>query len=213
MSKTPTVSIILPTYNRGFTISRAIESVIGQTYTAWELLIIDDGSADATKNIIGTFLKSDPRISYHRQKNIGSVAARQKGLKHALGRVITFIDSDDYYLPKHLEINLELLKKNPQLDMILGKAKILGDRYVPDMTDLNKKIHLDKCALYGTFFLKNKIFKKIKKLPRSQIGADHLLHQLIIKYGFLTYKNTRRTYVYDRTLPDSVTKSFVRKRS
>jgi glycosyltransferase involved in cell wall biosynthesis len=106
-------SIIIPTYNRATHIKYAIESVIAQTYEEWELIIIDDGSTDDTCKICTSI--NDHRIKYIYQNNSERSAARNKGIDIAKGEWICFLDSDDYFLPNHLEqlmntINRENLK-------------------------------------------------------------------------------------------------------
>lgn len=101
-SSAPYFSIILPTYNRAHLVSISIKSVINQSFTNWELLIIDDGSTDNTALVLQPFL-SDPRIYYHYQHNQERSAARNNGIKKAKGKFICFLDSDDYYLANHLE--------------------------------------------------------------------------------------------------------------
>lgn len=96
-------SIIIPTYNRAHLIGKAIQSVQQQTYTDWELLIVDDGSTDNTKEAVLPFLK-DERIRYIYQQNAERSAARNNGIKNAAGDYICFLDSDDYYLPQRLEL-------------------------------------------------------------------------------------------------------------
>lgn len=94
-------SIIMPTYNRAALISRAIKSVLAQTYTDWELMIIDDGSTDNTKEVVLSF--SDTRIRYIYQPNAERSAARNNGIANSAGTYICFLDSDDYYLPGRLQ--------------------------------------------------------------------------------------------------------------
>jgi glycosyltransferase involved in cell wall biosynthesis len=98
----PDVSVIIPTYNRAKLVSRAIKSVLAQTYYNFELIVIDDASTDNTKNIIANF--QDKRISYIRQKkNKGAPAARNTGIKLAKGLFIAFLDDDDEILPAKIE--------------------------------------------------------------------------------------------------------------
>jgi glycosyltransferase involved in cell wall biosynthesis len=87
-------SIIIPTYNRAAFLPKAIESVIGQTYTDWELIIVDDGSTDATKEVVLSY--KDKRIQYIYQDNAERSAARNKGIQHAQGDFVCFMDSDEY---------------------------------------------------------------------------------------------------------------------
>ncbi|MFW5852023.1 MAG: glycosyltransferase family 2 protein [Bacteroidota bacterium] len=95
-------SIIIPTYNRAHILPRTIASVLAQTYADWECIIVDDGSTDETKNLIDLY--ADSRIRYVYQENAERSAARNNGIRHAQGEYICFLDSDDEYLPEHLEV-------------------------------------------------------------------------------------------------------------
>tara|TARA_B100000035_G_scaffold51655_1_gene40255 strand:- start:1433 stop:2326 length:894 start_codon:yes stop_codon:yes gene_type:complete len=95
-------SIILPTFNRAHMIHEAIKSVFNQTYKNWELIIVDDGSTDNTKEIIDKYNEKDKRIQYLYQKNKERSAARNYGVKGAKGDWICFLDSDDVYHSSHL---------------------------------------------------------------------------------------------------------------
>jgi glycosyltransferase involved in cell wall biosynthesis len=94
-------SIILPTYNRAKKISLAIQSVLDQSISDWELIVVDDGSTDETKSVVSTYI--DRRIQYFHQPNSERAAARNLGIEKATNKWICFLDSDDYYLPNHLE--------------------------------------------------------------------------------------------------------------
>lgn len=206
----PSVSIILPTFNRAGIIIRAIESVITQTFREWELLIIDDGSIDNTILKINPYLKKYPNIRYFYQPHRGSTLSRQAGIKKAEADLVTFIDSDDYYKPCHLQQNLNFINKEPSVDAVLSKSEIIGNPYVTDIRDTSKMIHIDECCLFGTFFIRKKVFTTIKKLPESKIGAEYLLYQLMLQKGFSIVKLDLRTYVYDRTITDSITHNYLR---
>ncbi len=99
----PFFSIILPTYNRAHLIGKAIESVQAQTFSDWELLLVDDGSTDNTKSIAQSYAAEDPRIKYIYQKNAERCAARNNGIRNSSGKYICFLDSDDYYLQDRLQ--------------------------------------------------------------------------------------------------------------
>ncbi len=96
----PYFSIILPTYNRAHLLSKAIESVLAQTFTDWELVIVDDGSTDNTKELVTAY--ADDRIRYIYQENQERSAARNNGIKQSRGAYICFLDSDDYFLKDKL---------------------------------------------------------------------------------------------------------------
>lgn len=99
----PFFSIILPTYNRASFIDKAISSVLAQTFTDWELIIVDDGSTDNTKDIIKKYSEINNNIKYIYQSNKERSAARNNGIDKAKGQYICFLDSDDYYLENHLQ--------------------------------------------------------------------------------------------------------------
>jgi len=106
----PAVSIIVPTYNRRETILRSLESIRAQTFEDWELLVVDDGSTDETADLIAGF---DPRLRLIRQANQGITGARNTGLRESKGDFIAFLDSDDEFLPHHLELLVGYLAAHP----------------------------------------------------------------------------------------------------
>ena len=104
------VSIILPTYNRADTVMRAIDSIIGQTFEDWELIVVDDGSTDYTAQLTFDF---DSRIRLIRQSNQGVAAARNTGIAASTGRLIAFLDSDDEWLPHFLSLSVAFFNEFP----------------------------------------------------------------------------------------------------
>ena len=107
---TPAVSIVLPTFNRAHCLHRAVESVLRQTFTDFELLIVDDCSTDDTDAYLGTL--SDPRIRVLRHDvNKGGAAARNTGIAHAIAPIVTFQDSDDEWLVTMLQTQIDRLKE------------------------------------------------------------------------------------------------------
>ncbi len=140
----PFFSIIIPTFNRASLLKIAVDSVLSQTFNDWELIIVDDGSTDGTKKIIEEYLKGigfrvkeksqshqvtksqektgeavtwcrgDICIRYFYQENKGPAAARNRGLKETKGEYICFLDSDDRFVMRKLEVTYEYIKKYPQ---------------------------------------------------------------------------------------------------
>ena len=107
------VSIITPTYNCGRFIGETIESVQQQTYTNWEMIIVDDCSTDDTKSVVEKYLQQDKRIKYHcLAENSGAAVARTKAMELATGQYMAFLDSDDLWMPDKLEKQLEFMQKN-----------------------------------------------------------------------------------------------------
>ncbi len=106
------VSVIMPSYNTGSYISKSIESVLGQTYKDFELLIVDDCSSDDTDEAVRPYL-SDPRIKYFKNEcNQGAALSRNRALREARGEWIAFLDSDDLWAPSKLERQLSFMKEN-----------------------------------------------------------------------------------------------------
>jgi len=105
------VSVIIPTFNRSLLLKRALDSVCKQTFSEFEIIVVDDGSTDETAEIIQT---QYPNISYVYQSNQGVSSARNKGLKLAKGDWLAFLDSDDEWMPRKLEMQLNLLNKHPK---------------------------------------------------------------------------------------------------
>ena len=134
------VSIITPTYNRAYILGAAIESAIAQTYSHWEMLIIDDGGTDDTEALVERF--GDSRLRYCLIEHRGQSAARNRGLEMAHGKWITFLDSDNDFLPECLERQLATFDAHPEILCIVTKGnkthelwqdgKLLKSQYIPD---------------------------------------------------------------------------------
>lgn len=118
--KRPFFSIIVPTYNRAEFLPRCIKSVYRQTFSDWELLIIDDGSTDHTKDLVAEHTRKDNRVKYFYQTNQRVSAARNLGLKNAAGNYLCFLDSDDEYEANHLQFFYEELSKKNFSEVFLS---------------------------------------------------------------------------------------------
>ena len=107
------VSIITPTYNCAKFIARTIDSVLNQTYTNWEMIIVDDRSKDNTKEIVEQYMKNDSRIKYHLlDENSGAAVARTTAMKLAEGSYMAFLDSDDIWTEDKLERQIQWMEAN-----------------------------------------------------------------------------------------------------
>ena len=122
----PLVSVIMPAYNAALYISEAIESVINQTFRNWELIIVNDGSTDATKEIILGFEKKDRRIKYLFQENGKQGKARNLGIAHSIGKYIAFLDADDLWVENKLAIQVNYLIANTEIDLIFSQGYSLN---------------------------------------------------------------------------------------
>jgi glycosyltransferase involved in cell wall biosynthesis len=135
----PTISVIIPTYNRAHLIGASIASVLAQTYTNFELIVVDDGSTDDTEQQVHGF--NDPRINYINQENKGRSHARNCALDLARGRYIAFLDSDDLFLPDKLALQVAYLDSHPHVGMVYTSAycidysgNALSDRYLASVS-------------------------------------------------------------------------------
>lgn len=109
------VSVVIPSYNRAYIVGHAIESVLKQTYTSVEVVVVDDGSTDDTARVVQAF---DERVRYIYQPNAGIAAARNSGIAVARGEYIAFLDSDDVWLPWKLDAQMSVLRQRPEVGMI-----------------------------------------------------------------------------------------------
>jgi len=119
------VSVVTPFYNSANYLAETIESVQSQTYEDWELILINDGSTDNSIDIINPYTKIDSRIilvNYEVQGNKGKSYARNLGIEKATGDYITFLDSDDIFLPNKLSVKLKIFQQYPSTDLVLGNT-------------------------------------------------------------------------------------------
>lgn len=108
----PAISVIIPAFNRARVLPRALDSVLAQTLSPAQILVVDDGSDDGTPDLM---LSDYPCIDYLQQENKGVSAARNLGIQNAKGEWIAFLDSDDQWLPRKLERQWALLEQNPEM--------------------------------------------------------------------------------------------------
>lgn len=191
-------SIIIPTYNRSSFLPKAIESVILQTYSNWELIIVDDGSTDKTKEVVHPFL-SDTRIHYHYQENAERSAARNKGIGLAKGDFITFMDSDEYIDANRLELLIEGIKNNNCISALYvtdirfefpdsEKNYVRKGRTFSFPVNPNELIE----TIIGNpqFCASKEVFEKHKFNPNLTVGEDmELLFRISEEYPLIYLEN------------------------
>lgn len=143
----PTISVIIPTYNRASLLNRSIKSVLNQTFHDFELIVVDDGSTDNTKELINEFMKNDPRIRYIWQENSGGPTKPiNAGIKKSKGDYITILGSDDEILPEKLE---KQIKKFDSVSKNVGLI-YCGLQYIPENKNKQSKTIIPK--LRGNLF-------------------------------------------------------------
>lgn len=190
-SKNPLISIIVPTYNRPELIKKTINSLLNQTYTNIEIIIVNNYPQLNLKSFISSI--NDNRIKYFIESKKNTANARNLGLKHASGQYICFCDDDDLYLPNKVKLQLKFMQTNPQLGfsyhnfyfkknnkLTLGIVKKAPTNFIDLITANFFTIHS------GSLMIKKKCFIKVKgfnsKLPSNE-DAD-FNYQLASKFKF-----------------------------
>lgn len=201
-STTPCISVILPTFERAHLLPRSIRSVLAQTFTDWELTVVDDGSTDNTAQVVQDWGHKTSRIRYLYQDNRGVGAARNLGIQHARGRYIACLDSDDEYFPKHLETRLSLLRRH-DLDLVQGGVRVLGKDWTVDFFDPQRLVRLSDCVIGGTLFGKREVFVALGGFGDLNYGEDlDLWIRAQRRFKVATFRNPT-TYCLHET-PDSL---------
>lgn len=166
---TPTVSIVLPTYNRAHILKKSIDSVLNQTYTDFELIIVDDCSTDNTKELVDSF--QDERIKYfYSECNLGAAGARNLGASKASAPYLAFQDSDTIWYSNKLELQMQYLKEHPNVSLVFHSYILEGNE---------KKIEPDQAFL--------------SQLSSTNIFLDLLTKPLIGTPTILMYTNLFHT--------------------
>ncbi len=168
--KSPLVSVLMPAYNREKYIGEAIESVLVQTYTHWELIIVDDGSRDSTAEIVKSYQAKDSRIIlYQFPENKGIPYARNQCLELAKGEYLANLDSDDIALPDRLEKQVQFMEENPEVGICGGKYVFIDEQ--------NKKVNEpflmpteDKEIKANFFLYKAHVFNTTLLIRKRVIG-------------------------------------------
>lgn len=123
----PAMSVIIPTCNRAEYVAQAVESVFAQTFTDFEVIVIDDGSTDGTRERLASFSGS-PKFQYFYQPNAGRSRARNQGIAKAQGEFVLFLDSDDLLLPNALKDLLKIAARHPAAEMIIGQTQFVDEQ-------------------------------------------------------------------------------------
>ena len=168
------VSIIMPAYNAEKYIGDSIKSVLAQTYSNWELIVVDDGSTDRTAAIVKGFVVNDSRIRYIFQENGRLGKARNTGIQNASGTLIAFIDSDDLWVETKLEVQLKAMAEN-NADVVFCNAYVFNDENPANETE---KLRSTVGIFSGPDF-----FDSLVKRPQIPVLTALLKKNAIIKTG------------------------------
>jgi len=166
------VSIIIPTYNYGSYLSTAIQSCLNQTYKPIEVIIVDDGSTDNTKDIVKEFTDS---VIYFFQNNSGVSAARNKGLELAKGNYLAFLDSDDYLTKDSIEVKMEILKQYPDIGIVFSPT--YSKTFAQEGLRYNKRFNKFKNPITSDRFYEDLLLRKIPFQPSANLMRSFLAKQ------------------------------------
>ena len=203
----PFFSIVICSFNRAHLLPRALQSLLEQTETSWEALIVDDGSTDNTTEIARPYVLQDPRFRYLLHRNRKLPIARNLGIAAAVGRYVTFLDADDWYAPMHLQTRRAYLEQAPAIDLLHGGCEIIGNPYVPDKHNPKNMLDLHDLVVGGTFVMERTKLIEIGGFPLVEYSLDSELFEELQARGAHIVKTDVRTYMYDRTPPDSMVKT------
>ena len=190
MNETPLVSVLMTCYNRENFIAEAIKSVLASSYINFELIIVDDCSADKTLKIARSFASNDDRVHvYVNDKNLGDYPNRNKAASYAKGKYLKYVDSDDYLYPEGLKTLVEAMEKYPEAGMGICSLKPDMDQPFPFM--LNPKeayeYHLFGPRLFyigplSAIFVKDVFFSVGCFEPNRMVSDNHMWYKLALHY-------------------------------
>lgn len=188
----PKVSVIIPVYNQGKFLSDAIESVIAQTYKDVEIVCVNDGSTDNSKEIIESFVNKHNNILFlNETENKGVINARNIAIDLSKGEYILPLDADDSIEPTYIEKAVKILDKNPKVGIVYCKAKLFGTKNEYwDLDDFDKSDFLYKNCIFCTAMFRKKDFINVGKYKNyMKFGCeDYDLWISLIEHGFEVYR-------------------------
>lgn len=139
--KNPDVSIIIPAYNAKRFIHETLVSVLNQSYESYEVIVVDDGSTDSTREIVSDFVKQNQKISLITKSHSGGASARNTGLEKARGKFIAFLDSDDLWYPDKLAKQVSCIEKDPSIGLVSCLAVVINEESISTGLLAGRKLH------------------------------------------------------------------------
>lgn len=176
MSDQPLFSVVIPAYNRAHCIDRALESVLEQTEQCFEIIVVDDGSKDGTEHLMRELCQKETRLRYIKQTNGGASKARNTGIKAAKGKYIAFLDSDDVFLPFHLQQALSVLESGKE---VCTYAQVIVERgsgvnIVKPTRGIKENEHVSEYLLKNRGFVPTITLIIPANLAKSVLYDEHL---------------------------------------
>jgi len=213
------ISIIMPVYNGEKYLKECIESVIAQTFSDWELIIVNDGSTDKSDSICKSYADKDNRIKVIYQKNAGVSAARNRAMENITGKYVTFIDCDDKYTENRLKVMFDLMEEHGECDCVYSEFyEINDDGKIKEQTDkivihkLKKAEYVDNVFLFQKlnsvwrYMMKAEIAKTIKFNPLKFSEDYFYLLEYAQKVNVVLHTN-QKLYYYRKNNTASMTQN------
>lgn len=213
----PLISIILPVYNVEKYISRCVESLINQTYTNIEIILVDDGSTDKSYTICEKYAEKDLRVKLFHKQNGGVSSARNVGLKNSNGEYITFVDSDDWVKEDMLEHLFKKLNDN-NADISICTCIVASNESMWDPNKgkkdyiitreeaIKRLLYKEYCVIWGTLFSKN-VIEGIFFVEDISNNEDSYFLFNVFRKSKKIYKSFEAKYIYNRQQETSITKN------
>jgi GT2 family glycosyltransferase len=217
LGTSPTVSIVICAYNAAPFLTETLESVFAQTYQDYEIIVVNDGSTDHTDQVITPYLE---RLTYLKQPNSGPGAARNTAFRHARGRYIALLDSDDQWLPQYLATMLARSQAEPEIDVLYPNAILFGaaqweGKLFQDVCPSSEPVTLEKfltreCNVFISAVFKREILDKVGWFDESLRGSEDFdLWLRMLQHGY-RFSFLREPLARYRKRADSLSSSSTR---
>lgn len=205
------ISIIVPIYNSEQYLIKTLESILLQTFTDFEVLLIDDGSTDNSRNICNEYVTKDKRFKYFYKSNSGVADARNLGLDNVIGSHISFIDSDDIIDKDFLKILYKQLNEN-NVDISVCNIKAKNDKkIISDLEFCNYQLQLGSSTLWNKLY-KKEVFNDIR-FPSGKLFEDnYVFHHLFAKNRYKLCLINKKLYHYQHNCESITRSSFSKER-
>ena len=222
----PSISVVIPAYNSADSIGTAIESAQKQTYAPLEILVVDDGSADDTVDVVRALTEQDTTVRLIRQENAGPAAARNRAIRESRGDWIAFLDADDRWLPERLRRQIELVQRHPSLQWITGSHYLATNACLANASTLSPRVNgfddpiysalemlaWDHSVWTGAVLVSRALLTEVGLFDEALIGTEDsdLWVRLALRRGEIGYVSTPIA-VYNVAQSNSLTVDALRK--
>lgn len=208
MTNNPEISVVMAVYNGEKYINEAVQSILTQTYSNFELIIIDDASIDETPTILSKLSKTDNRIRIYTNKiNLNPSESRNLGINHAKGSFIAIMDADDYAPPDRLSKQYNFMLTHPEITVCGGYMEIYENKNtivkVPtDNLEIRARLLFENCLCHSTVMFNSKLVKKITKCYKNPPAEDYDFFARLSFDKDIKFSNLPYVLLRYRTHPD-----------